>query len=172
MAPLVDVVCVGRVGRREVLPVAAATLLWHVAWLCGGWRETNGAGVERGCYILRSNTGKRKWGWQHVEQAWEVRSAMEEGRWRGMVADRAGLDDLMWSSPPAPVISAHFSSVVCQVASIVDGGADVWAGRNPMRLRTTATPAGAVTFLKASSMPSLSCPLLSNGGNLRSSLLG
>jgi hypothetical protein len=45
MAPSMDV----------VLPVAAVALLRRVAWLCGGWRETNGAGIEHGCCILRSN---------------------------------------------------------------------------------------------------------------------
>jgi hypothetical protein len=33
-------------------------------------------------------TRKRKSGWQHVEQAREVRSAVEAGQWRGMVADQ------------------------------------------------------------------------------------
>jgi hypothetical protein len=45
----------------RVLPVAAAALLWRVAWLCGGWRETNGAGVERGCCILWSNEEEKDW---------------------------------------------------------------------------------------------------------------
>jgi hypothetical protein len=51
MAPSMDV----------VLSVAAAALLWRVAWLCGGWRETNGAGVERGCCILWSNEEEEEW---------------------------------------------------------------------------------------------------------------
>jgi hypothetical protein len=76
------------VGWREVLLVVAATLLRRVVWCCGGWRETNGAGVERGCCILRSNAGKRKRDWQHVEQTREVRSAVEARQWCGMVADQ------------------------------------------------------------------------------------
>jgi hypothetical protein len=40
-----------------------------------------------------------------------------------------------------------------------------------MQLRTMATPAGAVTFLKVSSRPSSSCPLLCDRGNPRSNLL-
>jgi hypothetical protein len=42
-------------------------------------------------------------------------------------------------------------------------------GEIPMHLRMTATPAGVVTFLKASSRPSSSCLVLSNGGNPRTS---
>jgi hypothetical protein len=50
-------------------------------------------------------------------------------------------------------------------------GLSLGLGEIPMQLQTTVIPAGAVTFLKASSRPSSSCPLLCDGGNPRSSLL-
>jgi hypothetical protein len=46
-----------------------------------------------------------------------------------------------------------YCTLVCVV--LVDCGVDIRVGRNPVRMQTTATPAGAVTFLKASLRPFL-----------------
>lgn len=64
----------------------------------------------------------------------------------------------MTSPPSFPAsCSSLVSSIPADDASSLfrsgGHGVEVWARRNPAWLRTTATPTGAVTFLKASSSP-------------------
>jgi hypothetical protein len=111
----------------------------------------NGAAVVCGRCILPSDVGMRKKVRQH---GWLACGMLEV-----VIASLAG--DKCWLLFGGMAM-ARFLWMM---------GLVFRAGRNPMRLRTTATSAGVVTFLKASFLPFPLCPFLSNEGNLRSSLL-
>jgi hypothetical protein len=91
---------------------------------------------------------------QQFELAWIMREVV--------IASSAGENG--W--PLIDGFSGHWFRLTC--LWIV--GLSIGLGEIPIQLRTT-TPAGAVTFLKASSRPFSSCLLLCDGGNPRSSLL-
>jgi hypothetical protein len=91
---------------------------------------------------------------QHVRLTWMMLEVV--------IAPLAG--DKCW--PLFSAVSGLWSWLV-----LVDSGLMLGLGEIPMRLRMTATHVGAFTFLKASSRPFSSCPLLCNGGNPRPSSL-